>query len=436
MYRTTQRDTYEAIVRYNGRRTRRFYGFETAVDAAVCYARELQRMQGGGDESDSADQDEGVAAERKIENNAVEDDTADPVVEQVSGEGPGGARWPQSSSGPYSQRKRSAPERLRPTCDPRKRPAWYRKQLEADQAQTEADVGASDSESAEDAAAELEAPSGELRYSQRKRSAPERLPPTCDPRIRPAWYRKQLEAGQAHKEAEVGASEPADDASEELEAAPSDLQRSNAVVQVPTLPSIDHPDSIPPSVGDRVHVEWSAPASARGTYAGVVVEVVVIILNDRGKTDRQIRVRYDDTQETSHLWSHTTLKWQVQRPAAQAGATADARLRATSSSSSSAPAHEPAASVRPRSELARGLTPAHPPESPGAHGRGGADVFRVGDVVEARDRDGNWLVAKVMDVKLGPGGWRQVLVHFKGWHPRFDEWIGVKSGRLRRGPCS
>jgi hypothetical protein len=54
--------------------------------------------------------------------------------------------------------------------------------------------------------------------------------------------------------------------------------------------------------------------------------------------------------------------------------------------------------------------------------------IRVGAVLEAQDKFGSWFLAHVIkiDEELS-----RVLVHFKGWGPRFDEWVGISSNRLR-----
>ena len=44
---------------------------------------------------------------------------------------------------------------------------------------------------------------------------------------------------------------------------------------------------------------------------------------------------------------------------------------------------------------------------------------------------GTSLVSKYKDER-GQAQDREVLVHFQGWKPRWDEWIGVSDGKLAR----
>ena len=53
-----------------------------------------------------------------------------------------------------------------------------------------------------------------------------------------------------------------------------------------------------------------------------------------------------------------------------------------------------------------------------------------GSTLEALDGPGTWYEASVMDER-GHGDARELLVHYKGWKARYDEWLGVGSGRLR-----
>ena len=67
-------------------------------------------------------------------------------------------------------------------------------------------------------------------------------------------------------------------------------------------------------------------------------------------------------------------------------------------------------------------------------------AFPVGSKVDALDVAGTWYVAKVVDER-GHGDARELLVHYNGWKARYDEWVGVGSGRVRAagsgelGPC-
>ena len=54
----------------------------------------------------------------------------------------------------------------------------------------------------------------------------------------------------------------------------------------------------------------------------------------------------------------------------------------------------------------------------------------IGDKLEAQDSFNCWYPATVRDV-MGSGAQRQLLMHYRGWKARFDEWIRVGTGRLR-----
>ena len=67
------------------------------------------------------------------------------------------------------------------------------------------------------------------------------------------------------------------------------------------------------------------------------------------------------------------------------------------------------------------------------------ELWGKGSKVDALDVAGMWYEAKVVDER-GQGDTQELLVHYKGWKPRFDEWLGVGSSRLRAaggelGPC-
>jgi len=50
----------------------------------------------------------------------------------------------------------------------------------------------------------------------------------------------------------------------------------------------------------------------------------------------------------------------------------------------------------------------------------------VGDVVDARDRDGQWYEGKLLEIQGN-----EAKVHFRGWLPKFDAWIPLDSDSLR-----
>eukprot|EP00908_Phaeocystis_cordata_P025868 Transcript_8346.p1 GENE.Transcript_8346~~Transcript_8346.p1 ORF type:complete len:204 (+),score=36.25 Transcript_8346:46-612(+) len=59
--------------------------------------------------------------------------------------------------------------------------------------------------------------------------------------------------------------------------------------------------------------------------------------------------------------------------------------------------------------------------------------------INALDKEGIWYEAKIVDER-GGGDERELLVHYKGWKSRWDEWLGEGSGRVRAaggklGPC-
>jgi hypothetical protein len=47
--------------------------------------------------------------------------------------------------------------------------------------------------------------------------------------------------------------------------------------------------------------------------------------------------------------------------------------------------------------------------------------WQVLDWVEARDREGKWYVSQILEAKDG-----KYFVHFAGWDPKWDEWVGPK----------
>ena len=54
----------------------------------------------------------------------------------------------------------------------------------------------------------------------------------------------------------------------------------------------------------------------------------------------------------------------------------------------------------------------------------------IGDVLQARDRVGDWYKARVVKVR-GEGETREVKVHFWGWSKNRDEWVRLGIGRLK-----
>ena len=62
----------------------------------------------------------------------------------------------------------------------------------------------------------------------------------------------------------------------------------------------------------------------------------------------------------------------------------------------------------------------------------------VGDQLQARDPQGKWADARVLEVRENPKSalLKDLKVHYIGFHSRYDEWITVGGGRLRkwRGP--
>ena len=57
-------------------------------------------------------------------------------------------------------------------------------------------------------------------------------------------------------------------------------------------------------------------------------------------------------------------------------------------------------------------------------------LWRKGSKMDALDKAGTWYESKVVDER-GQGDARELLVHYSGWKARYDEWVGVGSGRLR-----
>ena len=66
-------------------------------------------------------------------------------------------------------------------------------------------------------------------------------------------------------------------------------------------------------------------------------------------------------------------------------------------------------------------------------------LWETGSKVDALDTAGTWYPATIVNER-GVGDERELLVHYKGWSQRWDEWLGVRSCRVRAaggqlGPC-
>jgi len=81
------------------------------------------------------------------------------------------------------------------------------------------------------------------------------------------------------------------------------------------------------------------------------------------------------------------------------------------------------------------LGPAAPPAGRGCHPAPHGAVARLGDRLEAQDPYGTWYDASVVGER-GHGDARELLVHYKGWKNRYDDWLGVGSGGLRAASLS
>ena len=55
--------------------------------------------------------------------------------------------------------------------------------------------------------------------------------------------------------------------------------------------------------------------------------------------------------------------------------------------------------------------------------------LQVGTKLEALDKVGKWYAARVIELDEEN---KEVLVHFERWNSRYDEFIGINSGRLRQ----
>jgi len=76
--------------------------------------------------------------------------------------------------------------------------------------------------------------------------------------------------------------------------------------------------------------------------------------------------------------------------------------------------------------------PSPPPEAARAREPWHAQLAE-GDLIKALDVREMWCEALVIGCR-GEGRAKEVKVHYRGWKRRWDEWIPLRSGRLR--PCS
>lgn len=53
--------------------------------------------------------------------------------------------------------------------------------------------------------------------------------------------------------------------------------------------------------------------------------------------------------------------------------------------------------------------------------------YRIGDLLSAQDQEGKWYPSEILDWRPADGAYR---VHFTGWDPKWDEWVGAN--RLKR----
>lgn len=70
-----------------------------------------------------------------------------------------------------------------------------------------------------------------------------------------------------------------------------------------------------------------------------------------------------------------------------------------------------------------------PEEEPATDPTVGVNAL-VGERLRARDAHGKWYTARV-EAADGEGAERQLLLHFMGWNPMWDEWVQVGTGRLK-----
>ena len=56
--------------------------------------------------------------------------------------------------------------------------------------------------------------------------------------------------------------------------------------------------------------------------------------------------------------------------------------------------------------------------------------LKVGLPVQAQDARGKWLPGHIVEER-GDGKGREVLVHFRGYHKKWDEWLAMDSGKVK-----
>ena len=167
-------------------------------------------------------------------------------------------------------------------------------------------------------------------------------------------------------------------------------------------------------VGAKVKVLW---ADNCRWYKGVV---------DRYDAARGYHISYADSDQKWHKLDQPGEMWRLLAPApapAHGGVAdrsqVDAGVRLLGSAAPASPV--------PRAPAAPPVAPVPP-------------CWGKGSKLEALDGPGTWYEASVLDER-GHGDARELLVHYKGWKARFNEWLGVGSGRVRAagsgelGPC-
>ena len=127
---------------------------------------------------------------------------------------------------------------------------------------------------------------------------------------------------------------------------------------------------------------------------------------------RSYYIIYADGEQKWHELDHPGEEWRALAPAA-------------------APAH---GDIAGRSQDGAGVPPVPAPLVPCAPLAPPVPPVTLwggkGSKVEALDGPGTWYEASVLDER-GHGDARELFVHYKGWKARYDEWLGVGSGRLR-----
>ena len=75
--------------------------------------------------------------------------------------------------------------------------------------------------------------------------------------------------------------------------------------------------------------------------------------------------------------------------------------------------------------------PPHLFEPAAGHVPEGSEHWTVGTRLEALDVRGLWCPATAL-ASRGDGPGRELKVHYEGWNKRWDEWVKVSGGRMRR----